>query len=53
MEVVLTTDGEPFVPLGQLRELLRLEDPGALRVHLAGLIERAEPVLPLDEEQKV
>jgi len=49
VEVVLTMDGEPFVVLGRLRELLCLEDPGALRARLAELIERAEPVPPLDE----
>lgn len=53
VEVVLTADGEPFVPLGELRELLRLQDPDALRARLAELIERAEPVPPLDEEQGV
>lgn len=50
VEVVLTMDGEPFVVLEKLRELLRLEDPGTLRVRLAELIERAEPVPPLDGE---
>lgn len=48
VEVVLTMDGDPFVVLGKLRELLRLEDPGTLRTRLAQLIEQAEPVPSLD-----
>ena len=52
-EVVLTVDGEPFVVLGRLREVLRLEDPAVLRARLAELIERAEPVPRLEEWARV
>lgn len=48
VEVVLTTDGEPFVPLRKLHKLLRSGEYTTLQARLYRLVDEAEPVPPLE-----